>query len=350
MINNGLTAIDTLTIKTAKILPPDQVFISYSSLTTLKMRWRNNYDAATEFIIYKNETDSFTVTTNSFDDSNINPNITNIYRIKAKSPFEETELSDTITAIYKFVPPVLQDPVRGDSTDIILNWSDLSTAEDGYRIYRSVNSLNLTDFQLIAELPADSTQFIDKSIKTIGLTYSYYIQNYKDTQVFNSNIKSILLSDIINLFYDFENNNGGFTSSTWEYGHSLYNAHSGDKVWGVQLDSNYPSNSAETLYMPSITLKNNNSVLSFYQFVNAESGYDYAYVLISNDDGNSWDILVNTNGISSYSGQYSDWDEVTYNLNAYNGQTIKIRFLFISDNIYETACGWLIDDVSLISE
>jgi len=81
------------------------------------------------------------------------------------------------------------------------------------------------------------------------------------------------------------------------------------------------------------------SALKFYHQYATELDYDYAYCEIDNNCG-WWKIL----GI--YNGTQSSWTQSSYPLSAYAGQTVRLRFRFISDQSV-TAEGWYIDDISV---
>lgn len=81
------------------------------------------------------------------------------------------------------------------------------------------------------------------------------------------------------------------------------------------------------------------SFLRFYHQYATELNYDYSYCEIDNNCG-WWQIL----GI--YNGTQSSWTQVSYPLSSYSGQTVRLRFRFISDQSV-TAEGWYIDDIAV---
>jgi len=86
--------------------------------------------------------------------------------------------------------------------------------------------------------------------------------------------------------------------------------------------------------------------LSFNYYLQAEVGYDYAYVLVSYDDGKTFEEIASSNG--GILGNDSVWQSVSIQLPylAGNSDPVKIAFRFTSDQLlnYE---GWFIDDVQL---
>ncbi len=100
-----------------------------------------------------------------------------------------------------------------------------------------------------------------------------------------------------------------------------------------------------SLISPSIDLTSFASgetvTLSFYEYYDIESEFDYAYVGISTDGGSSWNTVA-----GPYSGNATSWAQRTIDISSYAGDTIQIGFRFTSDDsvVYE---GWYIDDVAV---
>ena len=109
------------------------------------------------------------------------------------------------------------------------------------------------------------------------------------------------------------------------------------------------------------------SILSFWHYYNCETGYDGGLVEISIDGGSSWkDVsdkftLNGYNGvISPTSGSYiagrnaftgnsnNQFIQSSINLTAYAGKSIKVRFVFATDN-GTGGDGWYVDDIKLTS-
>ncbi len=86
-----------------------------------------------------------------------------------------------------------------------------------------------------------------------------------------------------------------------------------------------------------------------------EQHYDYGYVLVS-QDAEKWTPLTgahttleNPAGNSfgaAYTGQSSDWVTEQFDLSPYAGQTIWLRFEYITDDAVSSA-GWLVDDLRI---
>ena len=166
-------------------------------------------------------------------------------------------------------------------------------------------------------------------------------------------------------FEDFEAGDGGFIGTAdWAYGTPTSgeppNAYSGDFLWGINLAGDYPINSNSTLDSPPISLSSYaQPTLSFWHWYDTEARYDGGNVKISTD-GVTWELISPVGGYpyNSYSANplYPDscfsshdqaiWELVTFDLSAYSGEQVILRWHFGSDGsvIYP---GWFIDDVTV---
>ena len=93
----------------------------------------------------------------------------------------------------------------------------------------------------------------------------------------------------------------------------------------------------------------------YWTWYDLENDYDYVY-LEASTDGESWNILStpsgtdkNTSGNSygwGYNGQSNGWIQETVDLSQYAGQTLWLRFDYITDSAV-TYQGFLVDDISI---
>ncbi len=98
------------------------------------------------------------------------------------------------------------------------------------------------------------------------------------------------------------------------------------------------------------------ATLNYNVWYDTEQFYDYGYVTVSSDAGNSWQILKapssdTTNPANSaygpgYTGMSDGWHNEHVALDDYAGQEILLRFEFIADDS-TTSRGMAIDDVSI---
>jgi hypothetical protein len=80
--------------------------------------------------------------------------------------------------------------------------------------------------------------------------------------------------------------------------------------------------------------------LDFYSYSQFESGYDYGYLYISNDNGATW------SNIQTFNGRETSWTLHSIDISAYadNQAQVKIKFTMSSD-VSSNYTGWNIDDI-----
>jgi immune inhibitor A len=95
--------------------------------------------------------------------------------------------------------------------------------------------------------------------------------------------------------------------------------------------------------------------LSYWTWYDLEKDYDYVY-LEASTDGKHWTILTTPSGTSSnpsgnsygwaYNGQSNGWIQENVDISAYAGQTVWLRYEYITDAAV-TGSGYLVDDISI---
>jgi len=102
------------------------------------------------------------------------------------------------------------------------------------------------------------------------------------------------------------------------------------------------------------------ATLEFWAWYDIEEDWDYAYVQISTDGGETWEILTtpsgtptNPNGNSfgwAYTGSSGGgtpaWIQEQVNLSPYTGQEVQIRFEYITDDAVNRP-GFVLDDIAI---
>jgi len=167
------------------------------------------------------------------------------------------------------------------------------------------------------------------------------------------------------LFWDFEQNDGGFTSndsSGWQWGEPSagdITAYSGIKVWATNLSGFYVDNAHWYLDSPAIQL-GNNPMLEFYHLHYFEAGstmWDGGNVSISTNGGSSFGLLTPVSGYDGnisalsqqgYGGTRTEWTLAQFSLGPYANQEIVLRWHFGSDYSQHNYYGWYVDDVAII--
>ncbi|MBI3244462.1 MAG: immune inhibitor A [Chloroflexi bacterium] len=103
------------------------------------------------------------------------------------------------------------------------------------------------------------------------------------------------------------------------------------------------------------------ATLNYWALWTIEEDFDYAYVLASADNGETWEMLETPGGtdadpnLSNFGWGYTDnsgggetpvWVEETVDLSKYAGKKITIRFEYVTDPNTNRA-GFMVDDVSI---
>jgi hypothetical protein len=151
---------------------------------------------------------------------------------------------------------------------------------------------------------------------------------------------------------DFESSNGGYAVdgvTSWDWGTPTRGpdgAHSGSNAWGTNLSGNYNNNEDGCLISPDIDLSAGaggaeSLELSWWQWLQTESGYDFASVQVS--DGTSWTEIISVSGI-----QNIEWEQQRYYLDPvrYGVSDFQIGFCLRSDESV-TYPGFHVDDVGV---
>ena len=167
--------------------------------------------------------------------------------------------------------------------------------------------------------------------------------------------------------------------TTWDaYGSTGQSWHMADTSLGT--NGGYDNGWYQVLDTDPITLSGSGQKLTFYHRYSVEppgsnepgyDGWDGMNVRISTDNGATWDVLTNPTpaysdtslysfgfehhegaGVPGWAGLLETWTQVTFDLSAYSGKTVMIRFAFASDPEYSTPdnaslFGWEIDDIEV---
>jgi len=125
------------------------------------------------------------------------------------------------------------------------------------------------------------------------------------------------------------------TSDQWHQTTHRYQSSSHSWYCGSEGGWQYTNENDASLVTPYFTLGSDTRV-GFYHYYATELDYDYGIAEVNNGS-ELWTQLA------GFTGSSNSWRQVTYNVPDYGGQTVRVRFRFLSDaNV--TAEGWYIDD------
>ena len=128
--------------------------------------------------------------------------------------------------------------------------------------------------------------------------------------------------------------------------------HSGDYFWYSHRGDSSDMTLARGFDLSGL----DSATLTFWTWYDIENGWDYGYVEISTDAGQTWTILkgprttdYNPAGNSfgaGYTGESENWVQERIDLSDFAGQEILVRFEYITDDAYNTP-GWALDDIAI---
>jgi len=120
----------------------------------------------------------------------------------------------------------------------------------------------------------------------------------------------------------------------WHQTHYTYQSESTSWYCGVEANHQYTNENDSRFMTPFFTI-GNDTMLSFWVYY--ELGSDDGLLEISNGSEFWWPLM-------RYFGSGGGWYQEVMSLGEYRGQTVQLRYRFISD-YSGTAEGWYIDDV-----
>ena len=144
---------------------------------------------------------------------------------------------------------------------------------------------------------------------------------------------------------------GWIFEGCWDFGKAVEGIdplpYEGEGLAGTVIGSEYPYNADDWLITPPIDLRDEtlpSASLRFHHFYNIETNYDNGYIYVTNDYGETWNLVG-----GPYTGFSGEWQEVAINLSDYIGSEapVFVGFHFASDE-YVNKSGWYIDNIRLM--
>jgi immune inhibitor A len=138
-------------------------------------------------------------------------------------------------------------------------------------------------------------------------------------------------------------------------------------LWTLTADGWYSGtgvNSADEFIAGDATVNPANPTMTLVTAYAFEEYWDFGFVQVSTDGGNTWtslengyttydhnpsarpSIVANLPGFTGFSPEFPGWTTMTFDLSAYAGQTVKIGFHYMTDDLY-TEAGWLINSATV---
>jgi hypothetical protein len=147
-----------------------------------------------------------------------------------------------------------------------------------------------------------------------------------------------------------------FTGST-QIGLGDTTAHSGRYIWWSNRGDDSDMMLTRAFDLSGVSA----ATLEFWTWYDLEEDWDYAYVEVSADDGETWTILTTPSGTStnpngnsfgwaytgrSGGGETAEWIQEQVDLSSYAGREVLLRFEYITDDAVNRP-GFVVDDVAV---
>jgi len=147
-----------------------------------------------------------------------------------------------------------------------------------------------------------------------------------------------------------------FTGST-QVGLVDTTAHSGSYVWWSNRGDDSDMTLTRAFDLSEVSKATGEQLtLEFWAWYDIEEDWDYTYVEVSTDGGETWEILTTPSGVSTnpngnsfgwaYTGNSGGWIQEQVDISAYAGQEILLRFEYVTDDAVNRP-GFILDDVAV---
>lgn len=130
-------------------------------------------------------------------------------------------------------------------------------------------------------------------------------------------------------------------------------AHGGDYFWWGNRGDNTDSHLTREFDLTGIV----SPALTYWTWYDIEQDWDYAFLLVSTDDGGSWTTVkasrttdtdpIGHNYGHGYTGESAGWVQERAELTPFAGQSVLVRFEYITDDAVNNP-GFAVDDICLL--
>jgi bacillopeptidase F len=151
------------------------------------------------------------------------------------------------------------------------------------------------------------------------------------------------------------------TPTNWEIGDPSGagpgTAYSGANCSGTNIVDDYYPSADITLVTPFVELGTAPMILSFFTWYNMDTGGEDGGFIEISANGGPWSQIWPVGGYpwvggymggyfrDGYSGNSAGWEYEEFDLSAYAGQAVQVRFHFAASDWWGWQWGWYVDDV-----
>lgn len=312
------------------------------------------------------------VTTNSYDDTGLDPETEYFYYVVAKNGAGDSsasaEASATTTIAGPAKPANLSATANG-SDEIDLSWDDASAGDavTSWWLYRGTS----TGGEILRAIVIGGPSFADTGLDPTT-EYFYYVVANNAGGASPPSDEANATTEAVGLPDDLEGDTSGWTAngSSGQLWHLANASSCSTPGYSSATHAFYYGNSSCTyedgplaklgqLISPNYAGVTGMNQFTFHYKLGTQAvnggGYecgadssvtdiegDTTLVEVSYDDGAHWTTLPN----AALCLPDSDWTSVTFPI-APTGDTLKARFVFVPSGLYDDYLGWFIDDLSV---
>jgi titin len=206
VVRNGTALVDTIEIKTPRFETPFFAGDEYQILPTtydVRLIWENSVESASSYEVFKStrwDSTYYKIGTTNMGDTTFTDTQNTVlgrtfyYKVYGSNQFEHPDTSNILIVpiFYSLNTPTISAAYEWWNRLVRIQWTDNSTGEDGFKIFRGATSGNL---EKIAEVTTNITEYLDRDISGFmpDSTYYYYIRAYNSVdESANSNTVGIV--------------------------------------------------------------------------------------------------------------------------------------------------------------